>query len=205
MYKIQNGGGETAILNTIDTLLFDVSMFTRMKRNKLISVNLDESEPVICVGLKLSDTSFGCNGFTELNKVRGVTFDDVETTHSHLHFMKWVYRNFRHEIKGVIHNTGQGHHKVENFIEKVNVIKFLKKFEIPKIFKDLDKKYKKKGETHTPYKQMVKKFNLGYRMELYTGWDTSSEIICGAGLFNVDARRIGFIRTGTGKVIWDEF
>ena len=94
MYKIQNGGGETAILNTIDTLLFDVSMFTRMNRKKLISVNLDDSfDEIVCVGIKLSETSWGCNGFTELRKVKGISFSDLETTYSHLHFMKWVYRN----------------------------------------------------------------------------------------------------------------
>ena len=85
IYKIQNGGGETAILNTIDTLLFDVSMFTRMKRKKLIYVTLDDcvaSDEIACVGIKLSETSWGCNGFTELSKLRGVDFDDLETTYS---------------------------------------------------------------------------------------------------------------------------
>jgi phosphoribosylformylglycinamidine cyclo-ligase len=98
----------------------------------------------------------------------------------------------RSEVHGMVHCSGGAQTKVLHFIDDLQVVKN-NLFEVPPLFALIQK------ESGTDWKEMYKVFNMGHRMELYTGEKQATQIIAIANAFGVDARVIGHVESFRGK------
>lgn len=103
-----------------------------------------------------------------------------------------VLREMRSEVHGMVHCSGGAQTKVLHFIDDLHVVKN-NLFEVPPLFALIQK------ESGTDWKEMYKVFNMGHRMELYTGERQAAQIIAIANAFGVDARVIGHVESFRGK------
>jgi phosphoribosylformylglycinamidine cyclo-ligase len=103
-----------------------------------------------------------------------------------------VLREMRSEVHGMVHCSGGAQTKVLHFIDDLQVVKN-NLFEVPPLFALIQK------ESGTDWKEMYKVFNMGHRMELYTGEKQATQIIAIANAFGVDARVIGHVESFRGK------
>jgi phosphoribosylformylglycinamidine cyclo-ligase len=83
---------------------------------------------------------------------------------------------------------------VLHFIENLHVIKD-DLFELPPLFKLIQEQSK------ASWKEMYKVFNMGHRMEIYVEEKYAFDIIAIAKHFNIDAKVIGRVETGTVKQV----
>jgi phosphoribosylformylglycinamidine cyclo-ligase len=95
-----------------------------------------------------------------------------------------VLKQFRNQIKGMVHCSGGGQTKVLHFLTNGHVIKD-QLFEVPPLFKMIQE------ESKSSYEEMYKVFNMGHRMEIYTDEKTAEEIIAIATEFHVLAKIVG--------------
>ncbi len=95
-----------------------------------------------------------------------------------------VLKQFRNQIKGMVHCSGGGQTKVLHFLTNGHVIKD-QLFEVPPLFKMIQE------ESKSSYEEMYKVFNMGHRMEIYTDEKTAEEIITIATEFHVQAKIVG--------------
>jgi len=97
------------------------------------------------------------------------------------------------KISGLIHCSGGGQTKCLHYIpENVKVIKD-NLFDAPKIFKEIQE------ASRADDREMYQVFNMGCRMEIYTGKDFASSVIHEAGLFNIEAQVIGRVEESDKK------
>ena len=95
-----------------------------------------------------------------------------------------ILKNYREEIRGIIHNTGGGQTKILNFGREIHYNKN-DLFKVPAIFEIIQE------SSRTKWKEMFNVFNMGHRMELICNESIASEIIKSAQKFNIDAKIIG--------------
>jgi phosphoribosylformylglycinamidine cyclo-ligase len=103
-----------------------------------------------------------------------------------------IFKKFRKNIHGIVHNTGGGQTKCLNFGKRIKYIKD-DLFEAPQIFKIIQE------SSNTSWKEMFQVFNMGHRMELMTDPTTAEEIIKISNNFGVEAKVIGHCEEAKNK------
>lgn len=99
----------------------------------------------------------------------------------------------RVDIDGMIHCSGGGQTKVTHFVKDHHVIKD-DLFELPPLFKLIHE------SSGTDWKEMYQVFNMGHRMEVYLSPEEANSVIDIAKSFNVDAKIVGRVEKGEGKL-----
>ena len=129
--------------------------------------------------------------------VEGVELDMgklvLSPTRTYAPIVKKILDQYRSQIRGMVHCSGGAQTKVLHFIESGHVIKdnFLP---VPPLFKIIQE------QSHTPWAEMYKVFNMGHRMELYVPEEIAGDIIAVSKSFNVDAQIVGRVEEGQKKL-----
>ncbi len=95
-----------------------------------------------------------------------------------------ILKEFRHEINGLIHNTGGGQTKVLNYGRGIKYIKN-NLFTVPLIFELIQE------SSETQWNEMYHVFNMGHRMEIYCNESIAKQIIQIARKYQVESKIIG--------------
>lgn len=103
-----------------------------------------------------------------------------------------ILDEYRPEIHGMIHCSGGAQTKVMHFVDDLHVVKN-NLFPIPPLFKLI------REQSGTPWKEMYEVFNMGHRMEIYTGAIVAEDIITISASFGVEAQIIGHCERAEGK------
>jgi phosphoribosylformylglycinamidine cyclo-ligase len=134
--------------------------------------------------LKLTDKIEGLN--TDAGKLV------LSPTRTYAPVVKKILEKMRSSIHGMIHCSGGGQTKVMHFIDNMHVIKD-NLFPLPPLFRIIHE------QSGTPLKEMYKVFNMGHRLEIYTGINNAPEIISLANSFNLEAKIIGHCEASDRK------
>jgi phosphoribosylformylglycinamidine cyclo-ligase len=122
------------------------------------------------------------------DKIEGLDTDAgklvLSPTRTYAPVLKVILEKMRTEIHGLIHCSGGGQTKVLHFIDNIHVVKD-DLFTLPPLFRIIHE------QSGTPLKEMYKVFNMGHRLEIFTGINNAPEIIKLAGSFNLEAKIIG--------------
>ena len=119
----------------------------------------------------------------------------LSPTRTYAPVIKKVLEGFRSQIHGLVHCSGGAQTKVLHFInDDIHVIKD-NLFPVPPLFQLIQE------QSGTDWKEMYKVFNMGHRMELYVPAAIAQEIIAISESFNIDAKIIGRVETGTQKQV----
>ncbi len=116
----------------------------------------------------------------------------LSPTRTYAPVIKKVLETHRAKIDGMVHCSGGAQTKVLHFVDNVHIIKD-NLFPIPPLFKMIH------NESHTPWQEMYKVFNMGHRMEIYTDEATAKDIIAISKSFNVEAQIIGRVESSPTK------
>jgi phosphoribosylformylglycinamidine cyclo-ligase len=110
----------------------------------------------------------------------------LSPTRTYIPMLKEIFKSHRKNISGLIHCTGGGQTKVMKFVKNKRIIKD-NLFETPQIFQLIQ------AESKADIKEMYEVFNMGHRMELYTGEKYAEEIINISRSMGIDAKIIGYV------------
>ena len=110
----------------------------------------------------------------------------LSPTRTYLPLITSLLKQFPRDIHGMIHNTGGGQTKVLKFIHDLRVIKD-HLFDIPPLFQLI------RDESGTEFREMYQVFNMGHRLEIYTGKERAQEMIDLSRSFGIDAQIIGHV------------
>lgn len=116
----------------------------------------------------------------------------LSPTRTYAPVIKKVIERLRPEIHGMIHCSGGGQTKVMHFIDDLHIVKD-NMFPLPPLFRIIHE------QSGTSWHEMYMVFNMGHRFEIYTDGRYASEIIDIAGLFNLEARIIGYCERSDRK------
>ncbi|HRH66799.1 MAG TPA: phosphoribosylformylglycinamidine cyclo-ligase [Bacteroidia bacterium] len=116
----------------------------------------------------------------------------LSPTRTYAPVLKQILDGYRHEIHGLVHNSGGGQTKVMHFVENMHIIKD-NLFPAPPLFRMI------REESNTDWKEMYQVFNMGHRMEIYCAPALASTFIQISKHFNIDARVIGRCEPHAGK------
>ena len=108
----------------------------------------------------------------------------LSPTRTYAPFVKRLLSEMRPAVDGMIHCTGGAQTKVMHFVEGKHVIKD-NLFPVPPLF-DLIRR-----ESHTPWEEMYKVFNMGHRLEVYVAPEHAAEVIAIAESLGIEARIVG--------------
>jgi len=103
-----------------------------------------------------------------------------------------ILKEFRTEIKGMVHCSGGAQTKVMHFVDNVHVIKD-NLFPVSPLFRIIQE------ESKTPWAEMYKVFNMGHRFEIYTSEKNAAQLIKISESFGIDARIVGHCEPYNGK------
>jgi phosphoribosylformylglycinamidine cyclo-ligase len=128
----------------------------------------------------------GSRKLDEIDSLTGVTFGKLllSPTRTYAPVVKEMVESYRDDIHGIIHCSGGAQTKVLNFIDNLLVIKD-NLFPVPPLFTHIQR------ESHTPWMEMYKVFNMGHRLELYVNPGSADALIEISAKYNIDARVIG--------------
>ncbi|TDO22622.1 AIR synthase related protein [Pedobacter duraquae] len=119
----------------------------------------------------------------------------LSPTRTYAPVIKKVLEGYRSQIHGLVHCSGGAQTKVLHFInDDVHVIKD-NLFPVPPLFQLIQE------QSGTDWKEMYKVFNMGHRMELYVPEAIAQDIIAISESFNIEAKVIGRVETGTQKQV----
>ncbi|RYG22296.1 MAG: phosphoribosylformylglycinamidine cyclo-ligase [Chitinophagaceae bacterium] len=119
----------------------------------------------------------------------------LSPTRTYAPVIKQVLTQFRKDIHGLVHCSGGAQTKVLHFInDNIHVIKD-NLFAVPPLFELIQQ------QSGTAWEEMYKVFNMGHRMELYVPETIAQAIIEIAKNFEIDAKIIGRVETGTQKQV----
>jgi phosphoribosylformylglycinamidine cyclo-ligase len=137
---------------------------------------------------------FGKHALTDKIKDSNMTLGEalLSPTRTYAPILIDVFKKYRREISGVIHNTGGGQTKVLNFGKGVRYIKN-NLFKLPKIFEIIQ------NSSETQWKEMFQVFNMGHRMELYCNESIAGEIMDISRKFKVESKIIGHCEKANSK------
>ncbi len=110
----------------------------------------------------------------------------LSPTRTYLPVLKGILDQHYHDIHGIIHNTGGGHGKVRKFVKNKHIVKD-NLLEIPPLFRIIQK------ESGTSMTDMLKVFNMGTRLEIYTTEKVAGSIIDVCNHFGIKAQVIGHV------------
>ncbi|MCY4217515.1 MAG: AIR synthase-related protein [Flavobacteriaceae bacterium] len=117
----------------------------------------------------------------------------LSPTRTYLPIVKSIFESIdRKKIHGIVHCTGGGQTKVLNFIDDLYIIKN-NLFSTPKLFELI------KSSSESSMKEMYQVFNMGHRLEFYTGLETAQQLIQISKSFSVDAKIIGRVEKRDSK------
>ena len=137
-------------------------------------------------GYNLTDPVSGLDGITAGKLV-------LSPTRTYAPIVKQILQHHRSKIHAMIHCSGGAQTKVLNFIgNDIHVIKD-NLFATPPLFQMIQQ------QSHTPWREMYKVFNMGHRFEVYTDQETAQEVIKISKTFNVDAQIIGRCEASEAK------
>ncbi len=137
-------------------------------------------------GYNLTDAAPGVDGITAGKLV-------LSPTRTYAPIVKQILQHHRSKIHAMIHCSGGAQTKVINFIgNDIHVIKD-NLFPTPPLFQMIQQ------QSHTPWREMYKVFNMGHRFEVYTDQETAQEVIKISKSFNVDAQIIGRCEASDAK------
>ncbi|MCX6233925.1 MAG: AIR synthase-related protein [Bacteroidetes bacterium] len=119
-------------------------------------------------------------GITGVNAGRLV----LSPTRTYAPVIKKILEHYRPKIHGMIHCSGGAQTKVLNFIDNLHIVKD-HLFPVPPLFMMIHE------QSHTPWHEMYKVFNMGHRMELYVNEKYAEKIVDIAGEFHIEAQIIG--------------
>jgi len=137
-------------------------------------------------GYNLTDPVSGLDGITAGKLV-------LSPTRTYAPIVKQILQHHRSKIHAMIHCSGGAQTKVLNFIgNDIHVIKD-NLFATPPLFQMIQQ------QSHTPWREMYKVFNMGHRFEVYTDQETAQEVIKISKTFNVDAQIIGRCEASDAK------
>lgn len=103
-----------------------------------------------------------------------------------------VLEKYRANIHGMIHCSGGAQTKVLHFVDNVHVIKN-NLFPVSPLFRLIHE------QSHTPWAEMYKVFNMGHRMELYVPEEIAKDIIAISESFNIAAKIVGSVEASEKK------
>ncbi len=112
----------------------------------------------------------------------------LSPTRTYAPVIRRVLEQHRPSIHGMVHCSGGGQTKVLHFADNVHIVKD-NLFDTPLLFRIIQE------ESHTPWDEMYRVFNMGHRMELYVDKAAADDIIAIARSFGIDARVIGRVET----------
>ena len=139
-------------------------------------------------GYNLTDPVPGLDGITAGKLV-------LSPTRTYAPIVKQILQHHRSKIHAMIHCSGGAQTKVLNFIgNDIHVIKD-NLFATPPLFQMIQQ------QSHTPWREMYKVFNMGHRFEVYTDQETAQEVIKISKTFNVDAQIIGRCEASDAKQV----
>jgi len=116
----------------------------------------------------------------------------LSPTRTYAPVIKMILDNYRSQIHGMVHCSGGAQTKVLNFVDNLHIIKD-NMFDIPPLFKMIQE------QSHTPWHEMYKVFNMGHRMEIYVDKALADAIISISKSFNIDAKIIGYCQRADKK------
>ncbi len=116
----------------------------------------------------------------------------LSPTRTYAPVMAKILEGFGAEIHGLIHCSGGAQTKVMHFIDSLRVIKD-NLFDLPPLFRLIHE------QSGTPWREMYQVFNMGHRMEIYTGHQHAEEIIGISKSFDIEARIIGRVESAEQK------
>ncbi|MBL7943473.1 MAG: phosphoribosylformylglycinamidine cyclo-ligase [Flavobacteriales bacterium] len=116
----------------------------------------------------------------------------LSPTRTYLPVVKEILKRLRSDIHGMVHCSGGGQTKILHFIDNLHIIKD-DLFETPPLFRVIQ------HESKTDWKEMYRTFNMGHRLEIYTGEQSAREMIAIASAFNLEARIIGRVEASEDK------
>lgn len=116
----------------------------------------------------------------------------LSPTRTYAPVVKKIIDAHRKNIHGMIHCSGGAQTKILNFVDKLHIVKN-NMFPIPPLFELIQK------ESQTPWQEMYKVFNMGHRFELYVPEHIAGSIIEIAATFNIEARKVGYIKNNREK------
>ncbi len=116
----------------------------------------------------------------------------LSPTRTYAPLMKKILEKHRAHIHGLIHCSGGGQTKVLNFVQSNHIIKD-KLFQLPPVFRMIQQ------QSGTSWQEMYQVFNMGHRMEIYTGVDQAGSIIDISSGFGIEARVIGRVEEADKK------
>jgi len=130
----------------------------------------------------------GSKKLTDPTPIDGVNTGKLvlSPTRTYIPLIKKIIESNRSDINGMIHCTGGAQTKVMKFLNKnLRVVKD-NLLPIPPLFEMI------KEESGLDYKEMYQVFNMGHRLEVYTGSKEAAEnMITIAKSFNIEAQIIG--------------
>ncbi|MCI1779758.1 MAG: phosphoribosylformylglycinamidine cyclo-ligase [Bacteroidales bacterium] len=128
----------------------------------------------------------GSRKLTEKEPLTGMTYGKLvlSPTRTYLPVVREILEKYRPCIDGMIHCSGGAQTKILHFIEDLSIIKD-NLFDTPPLFSAIQK------ESGTDWKEMYKVFNMGHRLEFYTGAATAGDIISISEKYGIDAKIIG--------------
>jgi phosphoribosylformylglycinamidine cyclo-ligase len=119
----------------------------------------------------------------------------LSPTRTYAPVIKEVLAKHRASIHGLVHCSGGAQTKVLHFInDNVHVIKD-NLFPVPPLFELIHE------QSGTPWEEMYKVFNMGHRMELYVPESIAQSIIEISKSFDIDAKIIGRVESGSQKQV----
>jgi phosphoribosylformylglycinamidine cyclo-ligase len=116
----------------------------------------------------------------------------LSPTRTYAPVIRKMLDNHRKDIHGIVHCSGGAQSKVLNYVDNLHIIKD-NVFPVPPLFRIIQE------QSGTDWKEMYKVFNMGHRMELYIKPELAQPIIDISRSFNIDARIVGRVETGTVK------
>ena len=116
----------------------------------------------------------------------------LSPTRTYAPVIRKMLDNHRADIHGIVHCSGGAQSKVLHYVDNLHIIKD-NVFPVPPLFRIIQE------QSGTDWKEMYKVFNMGHRMELYIKPELAQPLIDISRSFNIEARVIGRVETGTVK------
>ncbi len=117
----------------------------------------------------------------------------LSPTRTYAPLMKVLLENYFDEIDGVIHCSGGGQTKCMKYLpQPLRIIKD-NLFDAPEIFRIIQQ------NSNADDREMYQVFNMGHRLEIFTGEATAVALIKEAAAFNIDAKIVGRVEASAKK------
>ena len=144
----------------------------------------------------LDDSLVYSGNYGLLDPVEGAPLDAgkmvLSPTRTYAPVIKQMLREFREDVKGMVHCSGGGQTKVLHFLQEGRVIKD-QMLEIPPLFRMIQ------STTGMDWREMYEVFNMGHRMELYCSPDVAPELVAISESFGLPAEIIGRVEASDQK------